>query len=76
MSNPKRQRIDLSDGTSASRPSASNNCNPLNGKPFTDEYYKILETRKGLPVYAQRQEFKDMLASTQCMILVGETGSG
>ena len=91
MSEHKRKRLDLSeDGAGASKkqfqpptaPSASSSyatgsgANPLTGKPFSPNYWKIFETRKTLPVYAQREEFREMLASTQCMILVGETGSG
>ncbi|MDO9333693.1 MAG: hypothetical protein Q7T57_04135 [Dehalococcoidales bacterium] len=50
--------------------------NPLTHRPFSPNYWRIFETRKTLPVYAQREQFKEMLASAQCMILVGETGSG
>jgi HrpA-like RNA helicase len=50
--------------------------NPLNGRAWSPNYYKLLETRKGLPVYAQRDEFTAKLKSAQAMILVGETGSG
>ena len=49
---------------------------PLTGRPYTQRYYDILAKRKGLPVWKQRQEFLDMLASAQTMVLVGETGSG
>jgi pre-mRNA-splicing factor ATP-dependent RNA helicase DHX15/PRP43 len=48
--------------------------NPLNGSKWSPNYYKILETRKGLPVYAQRDEFTAKLSLGQVMILVGETG--
>ena len=50
--------------------------NPLNNKPLSQNYFKILKTRQGLPVYAQRQEFIDTLHNHQVMVLVGETGSG
>ncbi len=50
--------------------------NPLTDQPLSANYWRIFETRKSLPVYSQRAEFSKMLASTQCMILVGETGSG
>ena len=90
MSSSKRQRLDLGGeagpalkkqqfvggSASAAAASSSSGVNPMTGRPFSDNYWKIFETRKTLPVYAQRKEFSDMLASTQCMILVGETGSG
>ena len=60
----------------AASSSASNKTSMLTGKPYSSNYWRIFETRKTLPVYAQRQEFSNMLANTQCMILVGETGSG
>lgn len=89
MSSSKRQRLDLGGeagpalkkqqfvaGSAAAASASSSGVNPMTGRPFSDNYWKIFETRKTLPVYAQRKEFSDMLASTQCMILVGETGSG
>jgi hypothetical protein len=63
-------------GGASSASSAGGRVNVLTGRPYSPNYWKIFETRKTLPVYAQREEFKQMLASTQCMILVGETGSG
>lgn len=86
MASEKRKRLDLGDesvskkqftaGAAAAAAGGNPTINPLTGRPFSPNYWKIFETRKGLPVYAQREEFRAMLASTQCMILVGETGSG
>lgn len=56
--------------------SANPTLNPLTGRPFSQHYYSIFQTRKTLPVYAQRKEFSKMLKENQIMILVGETGSG
>ncbi|KAH0980740.1 hypothetical protein GBA52_007917 [Prunus armeniaca] len=39
-------------------------------------YYEILEKRKTLPVWQQKDEFLKALKANQCIILVGETGSG
>lgn len=50
--------------------------NPFNGKPLSQQYFKILKTRRDLPVHKQRQEFLDMYHSTQILVFVGETGSG
>ncbi|KAF2607743.1 hypothetical protein F2Q68_00045496 [Brassica cretica] len=49
--------------------------NKWSGKAYTQRYYEILEKRKSLPVYAQKQEFLQCLMSNQTLILVGETGS-
>eukprot|EP00271_Cylindrocystis_brebissonii_P001537 TRINITY_DN1179_c0_g2_i1.p1 TRINITY_DN1179_c0_g2~~TRINITY_DN1179_c0_g2_i1.p1 ORF type:complete len:738 (-),score=153.97 TRINITY_DN1179_c0_g2_i1:392-2605(-) len=50
--------------------------NPHNGRPYSIRYYEILEKRRTLPVWQQKQEFLEMLAKNQIIILVGETGSG
>lgn len=56
---------------------AGNNLiNPWNGKPYSQRYYEILEKRKTLPVWHQKQEFLQVLKDNQTLVLVGETGSG
>jgi pre-mRNA-splicing factor ATP-dependent RNA helicase DHX15/PRP43 len=70
-----KKRLDLNAGSSSSKP-ADSGVNPHNGKNYSERYYSILEKRKTLPVWEQRDEFQRMFASTQVMILQGETGSG
>lgn len=50
--------------------------NSWTGKPYSQRYYEILEKRKTLPVWHQKEEFLQVLKSNQTLILVGETGSG
>ncbi|KAL0724217.1 hypothetical protein Bca4012_038816 [Brassica carinata] len=50
--------------------------NNWSGKAYTGRYYEILEKRRSLPVWAQKQEFLQCLMRNQTVILVGETGSG
>ncbi|KAI3739130.1 hypothetical protein L2E82_29525 [Cichorium intybus] len=50
--------------------------NRWNGRPYTQRYYDILEKRKTLPVWHQKEEFQKALKDNQAIILVGETGSG
>ncbi|CAB4269371.1 unnamed protein product [Prunus armeniaca] len=50
--------------------------NPSTGMPYSQSYYEILEKRKTLPVWQQKDEFLKALKANQCIILVGETGSG
>ncbi|PFH58922.1 hypothetical protein XA68_13049 [Ophiocordyceps unilateralis] len=50
--------------------------NPFTGRPHTQQYFRILETRRNLPVHKQRQEFLDKYHSTQILVFIGETGSG
>ena len=50
--------------------------NRWTGKPYSARYYEILEKRKTLPVWHQKEEFFQALKSSQSLILVGETGSG
>jgi len=39
--------------------------NPYTGKPYSKRYFDILETRKKLPVWEQRDEFFDMIKKNQ-----------
>ncbi|RQM08794.1 hypothetical protein DH86_00002946 [Scytalidium sp. 3C] len=50
--------------------------NPFNGNALSEQYFKILKTRRDLPVHKQRQEFLDLFHKTQILVFVGETGSG
>ncbi|RDA84023.1 hypothetical protein CP532_2924 [Ophiocordyceps camponoti-leonardi (nom. inval.)] len=50
--------------------------NPFTGRPHTQQYFRILESRRNLPVHKQRQEFLDKYHSTQILVFIGETGSG
>lgn len=50
--------------------------NPWNGRPYSAKFYEILEKRKTLPVWQQKEEFLKALKESQSLILVGETGSG
>ncbi|XP_058761172.1 probable pre-mRNA-splicing factor ATP-dependent RNA helicase DEAH2 isoform X1 [Vicia villosa] len=50
--------------------------NHWNGKPYSQRYYEILEKRKTLPVWHQKEDFLQVLKDNQTLILVGETGSG
>nr|KYP56154.1 putative pre-mRNA-splicing factor ATP-dependent RNA helicase [Cajanus cajan] len=55
---------------------ANNLINRWNGKPYSQRYHEILEKRKTLPVWHQKEEFLQVLKDNQTLILVGETGSG
>ncbi|KAL5700331.1 RNA helicase [Ranunculus cassubicifolius] len=55
---------------------ADNNINKWNGRPYSPRYFEILEKRKTLPVWLQKDEFLQALHANQSLILVGETGSG
>ncbi|KAK6941111.1 Helicase-associated domain [Dillenia turbinata] len=75
--------FDVVDETSISAKIAKANgaaANPLvnrwNGRPYSQRYYEILEKRKTLPVWHQKEEFLQALKANQTLILVGETGSG
>lgn len=50
--------------------------NPLTGKPFSENYYKILEDRKKLPVFEFLDTLEEAVGSNQVIIIEGETGSG
>ena len=59
-----------------SAPAAASGINPYTARPFSQRYYDILEKRKGLPVWQQRDDFIKIMKSHQTLVLVGETGSG
>ncbi|KAJ0976429.1 hypothetical protein J5N97_018394 [Dioscorea zingiberensis] len=50
--------------------------NRWNGRPYSQRYFEILEKRRTLPVWQQKEEFLQALRSSQVLVLVGETGSG
>ncbi|ESQ41460.1 hypothetical protein EUTSA_v10016061mg, partial [Eutrema salsugineum] len=43
---------------------------------YSKRYFEILEKRRNLPVWLQKQEFLQTFKKNQTVILVGETGSG
>ncbi|KAL1200251.1 putative pre-mRNA-splicing factor ATP-dependent RNA helicase DEAH2 [Cardamine amara subsp. amara] len=50
--------------------------NKWTGKVYSRRYHEILEKRRSLPVWFQKDEFLQTLRNNQTVILVGETGSG
>ncbi|XP_057307821.1 putative pre-mRNA-splicing factor ATP-dependent RNA helicase PRP1 isoform X2 [Hydractinia symbiolongicarpus] len=50
--------------------------NPFTQRPFSDRFQAILKKRLQLPVWEYRDEFIKMTTENQCVVLVGETGSG
>lgn len=53
-----------------------NNLNPYTGAPYSNRYHNIYKKRITLPVFEYRDDFMRLLAENQCIVLVGETGSG
>ena len=50
--------------------------NPMNQKPWSERFKTILKKRLNLPVWEYRDEFIKTCSENQCVVLVGETGSG
>eukprot|EP00731_Ephydatia_muelleri_P020961 Em0013g688a len=50
--------------------------NKYTGRPFSERFWTILEKRKSLPVWDYYNDFMDLVKKKQCVVLVGETGSG
>lgn len=44
--------------------------------PYTPRYYELYKKRITLPVFEYRADFMRLLSQHQCIVLVGETGSG
>ncbi|KAM0875202.1 hypothetical protein ACQ4PT_036898 [Festuca glaucescens] len=60
----------------AAAAAANPSINPWNGRPYSARYFEILEKRRTLPVWQQKEDFLRVLRDNQTLILVGETGSG
>jgi pre-mRNA-splicing factor ATP-dependent RNA helicase DHX15/PRP43 len=64
-------------GTQKSPEELENGPNNLfTGRAFTQNYFKILQKRRQLPVHQQRNDVLQLVQRNQITILVGETGSG
>ncbi|XP_063934638.1 putative pre-mRNA-splicing factor ATP-dependent RNA helicase PRP1 [Zophobas morio] len=68
----QKRRIELNDLHNKK----ASSINPLTGLPFRQKYYELLEKRMALPVWKQKDEFIKKFKDNQCLVLVGETGSG
>ena len=71
-----KRSIDVAGVGSASSMAGPPGMNPFSGRPYSQRYFSILEGRKKLPVWEQRQDFFDVIKKNQTLVLVGETGSG
>ena len=82
MSDSRKRKIDLGDieGPTPKKQAMEINKNPTinhwNGRTFTKQYFDILEKRKALPVWEQKESFLKIFKENQVIILQGETGSG
>ncbi|XP_025418532.1 pre-mRNA-splicing factor ATP-dependent RNA helicase DHX15 isoform X3 [Sipha flava] len=56
--------------------SAQLQTNPYTNLPYTPKYFELLKKRIQLPVFEYKEEFMSLLKNNQCIVLVGETGSG
>ena len=50
--------------------------NKYTGLPLSDKYYQILEKRRLLPIWEQKDEIIELVRNNQVVLLAGETGSG
>lgn len=50
--------------------------NPYTMLPYTPRYNELYKKRITLPVFEYRSDFMRLLHQHQCIVLVGETGSG
>jgi pre-mRNA-splicing factor ATP-dependent RNA helicase DHX15/PRP43 len=68
--------ISISSKLARSNGSSMPGVNSWTGRPYSSRYYEILEKRKSLPVWQQKEDFLRILKNNQTLVLVGETGSG
>ncbi|EPY23027.1 pre-mRNA-splicing factor ATP-dependent RNA helicase DHX15/PRP43 [Strigomonas culicis] len=50
--------------------------NPYTGRPFSKNYFSLLEGRKKLPIFEGKEKIQKLVQQYQTILLVGETGSG
>ncbi|EDX05994.1 GD10470 [Drosophila simulans] len=50
--------------------------NPLTNTPYSQRYQNLYKKRIALPVFEYQADFMRLLSLHQCIVLVGETGSG
>jgi len=50
--------------------------NPYTNRPYSNRWYDILNQRKHLPIWSQKEKFLQTLKEHPVVVLVGETGSG
>lgn len=62
--------------STATTPAVPGTTNPFTGLPYTQRYHEFYRKRITLPVFEYRADFMRLLAQHQCIVLVGETGSG
>jgi len=72
----RRQRIDLGDYGTTKRTKDDGTFNPWTGRPYSQKYFSILETRTKLPVYQFKDDLINKVMENQCVVVEGETGSG
>ncbi|XP_013118522.1 ATP-dependent RNA helicase DHX15 homolog [Stomoxys calcitrans] len=50
--------------------------NPFNMRPYSQRFHQLYKKRITLPVFEYQADFMRLLNNHQCIVLVGETGSG
>lgn len=70
--NNSTNNISGSSNTSDANPTI----NRYNLRPYSQRYYQLHKKSITLPVYEYRTDFMRLLGQHQCIVLVGETGSG
>ncbi len=60
----------------AAREDGAATINPLNGKPYSREYFTIREQRKKLPAWQYLDQLGKLMRENQVIVVEGETGSG
>jgi HrpA-like RNA helicase len=52
------------------------NLNPLNNKPYSDQYKALASVWKNYPAYSKRNEILESITKNQLTLIISATGSG
>lgn len=72
----RKRKLALDEPTNDNNNNKDEGINPWTNKPYSQRFYQILEKRKNLPVWEQKEEFFSVMDKHQVVVFVGETGSG
>ncbi|KAL9178690.1 hypothetical protein ACHAXT_003821 [Thalassiosira profunda] len=76
MGGDRKRKLDVSGLAYTLHARQGGEINPWTGRAYSARYQSILQARLKLPVYQFQSKLLEAVASSQCVVVEGETGSG